>query len=267
MEVLRRAAEAGLTRILIPALSVTSSRTVVTLAASHPMLYAAVGVHPSEAGTWEQETRNELRHLLSTSDPVDPSGTPETSKIVAIGEIGLDYYWDAAPHDLQRKVLAEQLDLAAELGLPVILHLREAKDATHGQCSDDLLEMLGKWASRLRAGTSPLVKRPGVMHSFSGDLKTARAAIELGFFIGVTGPVTYRQERQELIRQLSLERLLIETDSPFLTPHPHRGKRNEPAYVRLIADKIASLHACSLEEVAARTSENAVQLFIWNEKT
>jgi TatD DNase family protein len=263
-EVIRRAIEAGLTRILVPGLSVPSSRVVVELAATHAMLYAAVGVHPTEARTWGESTRKELCTILR------PSETLETfipSKIVAIGEIGLDYYWDTAPHDLQRKILAEQLDLADEVSLPVILHLREAKDATHGPCSDDLLELLGKWVTRLKAMKSPLAERPGVLHSFSGDLETARVAIEFGFFIGVTGPVTYRQERQELIRQLPLERLLIETDSPFLAPYPQRGKRNEPSYVRLIADKIASLHVCSFEEVAARTSENALKLFLWKDTT
>ena len=263
-EVLRRAEQAGLTHILVPGLSVTSSRSVVKLAESHPMLYAAVGVHPSEAGTWNELTRNELSSLLISSDP---SGISGTSKIVAIGEIGLDYYWDDAPHDHQKMVLKEQLDLAAELSLPVILHMREAKDAPTGSCAKEMLELLETWVMKLRSKNDPLGERPGVLHSFSGTLETARMAMELGFYIGVTGPVTFEnaRTRQEVVAMLPLDRLLIETDAPFQAPHPHRGKRNEPAYVRLIADKIALLHSCSAADVAKTTGENARQLFAWKE--
>ena len=263
-EVLRRAEQAGLTHILVPGLNVTSSRSVVKLAESHPMLYAAVGVHPSEAGTWNELTRNELSSLLISSDP---SETSETSKIVAIGEIGLDYYWDDAPHDHQKMVLKEQLDLAAELSLPVILHMREAKDAPTGCCAKEMLELLETWVMKLRSMNNPLGERPGVLHSFSGTLETARMAMELGFYIGVTGPVTFEnaRTRQEIVAALPLDRLLIETDAPFQAPHPHRGKRNEPAYVRLIADKIALLHSCSAVEVAEITDGNARRLFAWKE--
>ena len=255
--VIERAAQTGIKRILIPGLSVTSSRAVVKLAESHPMLYAAVGVHPSEAGTWDASMKNELRGFV-----VDSFGS---SKIVAIGEIGLDYYWDSTSHDLQIEVLKEQLDLASELRLPVILHCREKGDALDGDCASDLLKTLEEWVAGLRSRKSPLAERPGVLHSFSGSLETARRAIGLNFFIGVTGPVTYRKERQELIAALPLERLLIETDAPFLAPYPYRGKRNEPTYVRLIADKIASLHSCDITKVATITSENAQRLFAWKE--
>jgi TatD DNase family protein len=237
----------------------TSSRAAVKLAGSHPMLYAAVGIHPSEAGTWKASTRNELRDFVA-----GPFGS---SKIVSIGEIGLDYYWDSAPHDLQKKVLKEQLDLAAELQLPVVIHFREKSDAPDGDCASDLLKTLEEWVAGLRSRKSPLVERPGVLHSFSGTLEMARAAMSLGFFIGVTGPVTFENAkgRQEIVAALPLERLLIETDAPFLAPHPHRGKRNEPAYVRLIADKIALLHSCDITKVASITSKNAQRLFAWKE--
>ena len=253
-EVLRRAEEAGVTRILIPGTSLTSSRSAVELAESQPGLYAAIGVHPTEVDTLQVDTLAGLRKLAS-----------ESSRIVAVGEIGLDYYWDTSPHELQERLLTEQLDLAAELALPVVIHFREKGDAPDGDCARNLLKLLGEWVAGLRSGKNPLAGRPGVLHSFSGSLETARAAIGLGFFLGVTGPVTYRMDRQELIRQLPLENLLIETDAPFLAPHPQRGKRNEPAYVRLIADKIALLHSCSLEEVAAATSQNARRLFDWKE--
>ncbi|GAB4503833.1 MAG: TatD family hydrolase [Anaerolineales bacterium] len=253
--VLDRAARAGVERILIPGLTLTSSRAAVKLAESHPMLFAAVGIHPTDVSTFHVDTLAGLRKLAASP------------KVVAIGEIGLDYYWDAAPHDLQQRVLREQLDLAAELGLPVVIHLREKGDAPEGPCAADLMKMLEAWVAGLRSRNDPLARRPGVLHSFSGSLKTAQQAIRLGFYIGVTGPVTYpnAQSKREVVKSLPLERLLIETDAPFLAPASQRGKRNEPAFVHEIADKIAQLHSRSLEEVAAITSMNATQLFSWGE--
>lgn len=264
-EVLERAARAGVERILIPGLTIASSRIVLKLAQSHPALYAAVGVHPTEAGSWEMETSNELRGLVSGT--TGASGSFGSPKVVALGEIGLDYYWDSAPHELQREVLRRQLALAAEAGLPVVLHMREAGDAPHGECASDLLKILEEWCAGLTSTKNPLALRPGTLHSFSGSLETAHSALELGFCIGVTGPVTFKNalRRQEIVATLPLDRILIETDAPFLAPHPLRGKRNEPAYVRLIADKIALLHSCSLERIAAATSENARRLFLWKE--
>ena len=255
--VLERAAQAGVTHILIPGLNVDSSRAVIGLAESNVMLYAAIGVHPTEAMSWDQETRSDLKALAS--------GTSGTSKVLAIGEIGLDYYWDSAPQDVQRNVLRRQLDLAAELSLPVILHMREAGDAAQGACALDLLQILEEWCAGLRSGKNPLADRPGVFHSFSGSMETAQAAMRLGFYIGLTGPVTFKNATrlQAIVAALPLERILIETDAPFQAPHPKRGKRNEPAFVRLTADKIALLHNCSLEKVAAATSENAGRLFVW----
>ncbi len=266
--VLERAARAGLDRILIPGLNLTSSLAAVNLALSHPMLYAAVGVHPTEALTWEEATRQDLKTLASGAiGTYGTSGVLGPSKVVAIGEIGLDYYWDSAPHDIQRSVLLEQLALAAESGLPVILHMREARDAPQGNCAGDLLKLLEQWVQGLRSGRHPLAERPGVLHSFSGTLEMAQAAMSLGFYIGVTGSLTYKNagKRQEIISALPLERILLETDAPFQTPHPHRGKRNEPAYIRLIADKIALVHSCSHELVAEATRANARRLFAWKE--
>lgn len=252
-EVLRRAEQAGLTRILIPGLTLTSSQSALKLAESHPMLYAAIGVHPTETSDFEHSTLNDFRKLA------------QHPKVKAIGEIGLDYYWDSAPHDHQQKVLKEQLALAAELQLPVVIHFREKGLASGGDCASDLMKILQEWAKVLRREKSPLAERPGVLHSFSGTLEMARAAISLGFYLGVTGPVTFEngQRRQELVAALPLDRILIETDAPFLAPHPHRGKRNEPAYVRLIADKIAFLLSYTTEQVAMATSENARRLFDW----
>ncbi len=258
--VLERAIQAGVERILIPGLTWTSSLSAVKLAESHPMLYAAIGVHPTDVGAYQVDTLARLRKLAS-----ETSGSSGTSKIVAIGEIGLDYYWDAAPHHLQQRVLKEQLDLAAELQLPVVIHFHEKGDAADGPCAADLMKILDDWVAGLRSENNPLAERPGVLHSFSGTLEVARAAMSLGFYMGVTGPVTFKngQRRQELVAALPLDRILVETDAPFLTPHPHRGKRNEPAYVRLIADKIAFVRSDTTEQVAAATSENARRLFAW----
>jgi TatD DNase family protein len=252
-DVIQRAEAVGVSRILIPSLTLDSSRAAVKLAGSHPMLYTAIGVHPTETLDFRPETLNELRKL--STHP----------KVVAIGEIGLDYYWDTAPHDHQRRVLREQLDLAAELGLPVVLHMREAQDAPDGECASDLIKILGEWVKGLKSRKDPLKERPGVLHSFSGSLETAQKAIRLGFSIGITGPVTFKnaQARQEIVSQLPLERLLIETDAPFLAPHPQRGKRNEPAYLRLVAGKIAELHSKTEAQVAEMTTANAARLFSW----
>lgn len=264
--VIQRAIDAGLTRILIPSLTLNSSRAAVQLADSHPMLYAGVGVHPTEARTWDEATKEALRGIIFP-DRVTPNEAmnDKNKKVVAIGEIGLDYYWDAAPPDLQKSILKEQLELAEACSLPVIIHLREKDDAEHGACASDLMEILEAWAGRLRRIKSPLAERPGVLHSFAGSRETAERGIALNFYIGVTGPITFKNaaRKRETFAALPLDHLLIETDAPFLAPAPHRGKRNEPAFVGHIADKIAEIHSKRPEEVAAVTSANAARLFAW----
>jgi TatD DNase family protein len=254
--VIERAEKAGLVRILIPALSVNSSLSAIKLAESHPMLYTAIGIQPNESLTWDNASIPALREL---------SPNP---KVVAIGEIGLDYYWEAAPHDYQQRVFREQLELAAELELPVVIHLRENDDAADGPSYQDAMRILEKWIASLGADKEALRKNPGVLHSFSGSLETARQAIALNFCIGITGPVTFKNAKykQEMVAQLPLEHLLIETDAPYLAPHPHRGKRNEPAFVYEIADKIAGLQSRNLEDVATVTTSNAARLFSWGEE-
>ena len=251
--VLERAIQAGVNRILIPGLSLASSLSAVKLAESHPLLFAAVGVHPTEASEVQRSTFDDIKRL---------AGHP---KVKAIGEIGLDYFWDSAPHDLQQKILKEQLSLAAGLQLPVVIHFREKGDASSGECASDLMKILEEWGTGLKQDKNPLAERPGVLHSFSGSLEMAQAVMRLGFYLGVTGPVTFEngRQRQELVAALPLDRILLETDAPFLTPHPQRGKRNEPAYVRLIADKIGFVHSTTTGEVATTTSENARRLFAW----
>ena len=268
-EVVQRAIEAGVTRILIPALGLESSSAVIKLAESHPNLYAALGFHPTELDKWNESSIDNLRSLILP--PPESLSRRERGwgegKIVAIGEIGLDYYWvkESDKRAQQRQVLKQQLKLAHEVNRPAVIHMREENDAWFGQASIDLLEILGTWHDELRADNHPLAEKPGVLHSYNGNLETARKAIALNFYLGVTGPVTYKnaEEKRQIVRQLPLERLLIETDSPFLTPVPQRGKRNEPAFVAYIADKIAEIHMTTREQVAEITTVNAARLFGW----
>jgi len=267
--VIQRAIEAGVTRILIPALGLESSSAVIKLAESHPNLYAALGFHPTELDKWNESSIDNLRSLI-LPHPESLSRRERgwgEGKIVAVGEIGLDYYWvkESDKRAQQREVLKQQLKLAQEVNRPAVIHMREENDAWFGQASIDLLEILGTWHDELRADNHPLAEKPGVLHSYNGNLETARKAIALNFYIGVTGPVTYKnaEEKRQIVRQLPLERLLIETDSPFLTPVPHRGRRNEPAFVAYIADKIAEIHMTTREQVAEITTANAARLFGW----
>ncbi|MCK6584530.1 MAG: TatD family hydrolase [Anaerolineales bacterium] len=263
--VIQRALEAGVERILVPALDLESSRAVIQLAGTHPILFAAVGFHPTNLDGWDETTIENLRALTLPHPPSFLTG--RRGKLVAIGEIGLDYYWVKEPEKQarQREALKRQLRLAQEANLPVVIHMREENDAWFGQASADLLAILTEWQNELQAQNHPLAKKPGVLHSFNGNLETAQKAIARNFHIGVTGPVTYKnaEEKRQIIRRLPLEKILIETDAPFLTPVPHRGRRNEPSFVTHIADKIAEIHNTTLEQVAKITSDNANRLFGW----
>jgi TatD DNase family protein len=256
--------------MLVPGLDWDSSLAAVRLAGSRPDIYAAVGYHPTDAEKWEEGSYDKLKTLFMESSgfALDVQElAPGLHKIVAIGEIGLDYYWVKEPEKQahQRQILRQQLQLAGEVNKPVIIHMREESDAWFGQASIDLIQVLSEWQETLLSQNHPLTKAPGVLHSFNGSLETAQKAMELNFFIGVTGPVTYKnaEEKRRIIRQIPLERLLIETDSPFLTPVPMRGKRNEPAFVIYIADKIAEIHMTTREQVASITGTNAARLFGW----
>lgn len=254
-DVIARAQAAGLVRLLVPGLDHRSSKEAVRLAEEYPSVYAAVGFHPTDLEGFSEQTFTEVRELANHP------------KVVAIGEIGLDYYWvkEQQKRSIQHEVLKRQLAFAGEIGKPVIIHMREEKDAWFGQASTDLLEILSEWHSNLKIINPALAERPGVLHSFNGTLETAQKAIAMNFLIGVTGPVTYKnaEEKRNIIYQLPMTCLLIETDSPFLAPVPHRGGRNEPAFVREIADKIADIKSRNLEEVAAATTNNAARLFLW----
>ena len=243
--VVERARDAGIERMLIPGVNIETCREALVLADDYPEVYAAIGVHPNSAMSWEDETYCELEEMS------------KHPRVVAIGEIGLDYYRKGAPVELQKQVFRVQLELAGNLGLPVIIHNREA--------SDEVQKILLAWINTFTLRKSGLVHRPGVLHSFSGDLTEARWACARNFFIGITGPVTYKNSiwMQQVARDIPLSSILIETDAPYLPPHPHRGKRNEPALVAVIAGKIAELRTIDTNEVARVTSDNAERLFGW----
>jgi TatD DNase family protein len=253
--VVQRALEAGVTRILIPGLDFASSRFAVELAESHPMLYAAIGIHPTEADSLTEEIYEQLMEL---------AGHP---KVVAIGEVGLDYYWvkDPVKQAAQRETLRAMMQLADNTLKPVVLHMREENDADYGNASRDILKIVDEWTGAWVHANHPLGLRPGVFHSFNGNLAAAEKAMQLGFYIGITGPVTYKNNHKtrELVGGLPLSRILIETDSPYQTPVPYRGRRNEPVFVGHIADKIADIHKTTREQIAEITSANANHLFGW----
>lgn len=243
MEVLQRAVEAGVTRIIIPAVDIETSRDIIKMVTTHAGLYGAVGIHPNSTADFTDLMLPEVETLAAQP------------KIVSIGEIGLDYYWDKSPKEKQFQAFEAQLALAAKLELPVIIHNRQA--------SEDTMSILETWAKGL---TGSLKQCPGVMHSFSGTQAIAERALAAGFYLGFTGPITYKNadETRRIAATVPLDRLLVETDGPFLTPVPHRGKRNEPAYIPLIIERLAGIKLSTPEEIARITTENAIRLFQLN---
>ena len=233
--VLERARAAGVSRVLVPATDLASSRRVVALAEQYAELRAAVGVHPNAAGDFTAETLAELRDLA------------QHPKVDAIGEIGIDLYWRTVALEKQQQAFRAQLELAVTLGRPVIVHDREA----HAQVMAELGE------ARVPAGV--------VLHSFSGDAAMADQAVAAGYYLGVDGPLTYKKNEglRDIFRNAPRDCILIETDAPYLTPQARRGTRNEPAYVRFVAEKLAEVRASTLEEVASATSANAARLLRW----
>ena len=224
--------EAGVTLVIDPVCDVKSSRAAIELAARYEHVYAAVGIHPEELGDFTEENLNEIAHLAMDG------------KCVAIGEIGLDYYWDDTYKAEQKELFRRQIELALELSKPIIVHDREA----HG----DSLELVSRYPE-LR----------GVFHCFSGSAEMAKELLRRGWYLGFDGPVTYKNARKalEVMELCPIDRLLLETDSPYLAPEPVRGRRNEPANVYHVAEKIAELRGESLEELAAFTTENALRVY------
>lgn len=243
--VVERAREAGVHRIVNPGIDLTHSQQALALADTWPEVYAAVGIHPNSSGTFDDDTIATLRTLS------------QHPKAVAIGEIGLDYYWDKVEPAQQKLAFQAQLDLAAEVGLPVIIHSRES--------NDDVADMLRSWVHSNSFQRSALADKPhaGVLHAFSGDAALAQEAYAWNFVLSLGGPVTFKNARalHELVPQLDLTRLMLETDAPFLTPHPHRGQRNEPAYVPLVCARLAELFGMTAEQVAQTTTQLAHMFF------
>lgn len=235
-QVIDRALKAGVSRIINVGADLSSSERSIELAVNYPFVYASVGIHPHDADTLNEASLDALRGLATHP------------RVVAIGEIGLDFYRDLSPRDRQMEAFERQLDLAESLGLPVIVHDRDAHEA-----------VMSVLSQRARSGRAPR----GVLHCFSGDLTMARQAIQMGLCLSVGGPVTFENARRllEVVRTIPLSRLLLETDCPYLAPHPHRGRRNEPAFVALVAQKVAELKEVSLEEVEQVTSDNVDKLF------
>lgn len=237
--VIKRAREAGITSILTLGVDVESSQRAVVLAQQYAQVYAAVGVHPHEARHGTPETYKTLVALARRR---------ETNRIIAWGEIGLDYHYNHSPPDVQRREFRRQIRLARELDLPVCIHSREADD-------DVLAILLEERASDVGV----------VMHCFSGDERVARACLDLGCYISFAGPVTFQNARKAptIVPMIPPDRLLIETDAPYLSPHPWRGRehRNEPARVALIAARVAELRGISVEQLGQLVTRNFETLF------
>ncbi len=238
-----------MTRLINPAIDLDSCRRVLDLAGRHEHVYAALGVHPNDCAGFDDDALAQLRELA------------QQPKVVAVGEIGLDYYWEKVDHEQQKRALLGQLSLAADLGLPVILHTRNAKDGD-GACTEDLLYLISQWVSEIPSfrAKSGIV---GVWHAFGGTLEQAQRAYDLGLVLGLGGPVTFQNARRlhALVPDLDLERLILETDAPYLAPHPYRGQRNEPAYLPLAAEALARLRGKTLDEIAAQTTATARRCF------
>lgn len=247
--VLARAAQAGVERIVIPSIDLDNMPTVLSLAEQDARLFAAVGIHPNSAAKWTEASYPALFDAAAHR------------RVVAIGEIGLDNYWHDATPEQQERALQAQLALAAEVGKPVIIHSRDA--------NEEVAKQLRRWVASDAFRNSPLARHEfcGVLHAFSGNLALAEEAYDWGFVLSLGGPVTYRNAHtlHALVPQLRLDRLMLETDAPYLTPHPLRGKRNEPAYVALVCEQIARLRDVDVEEVVSVTTQVAERFFGWRE--
>jgi TatD DNase family protein len=233
-EVIQRAQECGVSRIVNVGFNRVTIPQSIALAEKYDFIYSAVGWHPQDAKDMQDEDFQWLRELS------------KHKKVVAIGEIGLDYYWDTSPKDVQKEVFRKQIRLARELQMPIIIHDREAHQ--------DIVDILRE---------ENAAEIGGIMHCFSGSLEIAEACLEMNFYISFGGPVTFKNAKKpkEIAKQIPMNRLLVETDCPYLTPEPYRGKRNESGYVRYVAEEVAALRGMSFEELASITFENANRLF------
>lgn len=233
-EVIERAKEAGVSNIVVVGFDRPTIRKAMELVDKYDHLYGCIGWHPVDAIDCTDEGLQWIEELC------------KHPKIVALGETGLDYHWDKSPKEIQQEVFRKQIRLAKKLNMPIMIHNREATDDVLTILKEEQAEEVG-----------------GIMHCFSGSVETAKEALNLNFYISLGGPVTFKNAKKpkEVAKVVPLDKLLIETDCPYLAPHPFRGKRNEPAYVRLVAEQIAELKEISLEELAEATTRNAKKVF------
>lgn len=233
-QVIERARAEGVSHIVVVGFDRPTIQRAMELAEQYSFIYAAVGWHPVDAIHMTDEDLIMIECLAAHP------------KVVALGEMGLDYYWDQSPKEVQKEVFRKQIRLAKKVKLPIVIHNRDATADIVHILQEEHAEEVG-----------------GVMHCFSGSIEVARQCIDMNFYISFGGPVTFKNAKKpkEVAKEIPLDRLLIETDCPYLTPHPFRGKRNEPSYVKYVAEAIAELKGISFEEVAQKTSDNAKRLF------
>lgn len=233
-EMLKRADENGVKKIIVPGVEPSTFGRILDLTEKYTNIYGCIGVHPEELDSYNEETNEKIKYYL------------QKPKIIAVGEIGLDYYWDKSRIELQKEVFEKQIYLAKEAKKPIVVHDREAHKDTF-----DILKRTG-------------AKETGVvMHCFSGSAEFAMQCVKEGFYIALGGVVTFKNAKKmkEVAQIVPLEYLLLETDSPYLTPVPYRGKRNEPSYVMYSAQEIANLRGSTLEEISDATTKNAMKVF------
>lgn len=251
-EVVKRAQDAGVEYIINPGTDFDSSRAAIELAEKYDLIYAAVGFHPHDAAKASDKLLEEIERI---------SHHP---KVVAIGEIGLDYHYNYSPQEIQRKVFTKQIEIAQRRNLPIIVHMRESESDTLSIVKEEVRKSQN-WRLNIPKNRYPSPK--GVFHSFAGDAATAWKVIHLGFYISIPGVITFKPKTNlksklvEVAENVSIEHILLETDSPFLTPVPHRGKRNEPAYVKYVAEKVAEIQKLSVEDICRASNLGVYKLF------
>lgn len=233
-DIIKNAGNYGVDKLIIPAASTSDFDTIIELTNKHENVYGMLGIHPSEAKEWTDDIITRIKKLAN-----------KNKKIVAIGEIGLDYYWDKSFNDLQKEIFIKQIKLANELRLPIDVHDRDAHKDTF-----DILKEYNRGS---------IV----IMHCFSGSVEFAKECINEGWYLGIGGVVTFKNaiKMKEVARAVPLEQILLETDAPYLTPVPHRGKENQPAYVKFVAEEIARIRNTTFEEIDEITTQNAKRVF------
>lgn len=249
-EVIRRAMDAGVHAIINPATNLEDSKRAIELAERYPSVYACVGFHPHDATKANEKSLAEIEELS------------KHPKVVAIGEIGLDFYYDFSPRETQANVFKMQIEIAQRRNLPIIIHTRNSIEETVN-IVENAVAVWPQWRANVITPHSRYPAPKGVFHCFSGDTKLAWKVINMGFYVSLPGIITFKkaEEAVEVASNVSSEHFLLETDSPYLAPTPHRGTRNEPAHIRLIAEKIASLQRLSPADIARATNYSAYRLF------